>query len=226
MFVSVLGDSISTFTGYSQADYPVFYTPEECTELGLSGVEDTWWMKLIQMQGWNFLKNCSFSGRKVIESGLGCVSAEQQANLLRSNLAAPDIILIYLGLNDFGSGIPVHRAAYMNGNYDFHRSYCEMLYRLRNMYPEALIFCGTLMRAIVKNRLDWVFPEAFGSWPLNQYNQAIRQAVGQEQCTLIDLAATGIRYETLDGAHPTKDGHADLCRAWKLCLDAIVSKHS
>ena len=222
MFVSVLGDSIGTFAGYAQANYPVFYTSEKNAELGLSSVEDTWWIQLIEAQDWRFLKNASYSGQKVIESGFGYGIAEQQAFLLRTEDADPDIILVYMGVNDFACGIPDHWFPRRESNENFHKSLCEMLCRLRNMYPDAQILCGTLMRTTVKNKSDWVFPERFGGRPFDKYNLAIREAVEHEHCTLVDLVATGIRYETLDGVHPDQKGHADIAKAWKICLDSTV----
>ena len=42
----------------------------------------------------------------------------------------------------------------------------------------------------------------------------IRDAAVQQGCYLADLSAMDLRYETLDGAHPTIDGHRVIAEAW------------
>lgn len=38
---------------------------------------------------------------------------------------------------------------------------------------------------------------------------------------LADLAASGSRYETLDGTHPTANGHLTLANGWICCLSPL-----
>ena len=45
--ISILGDSISTFAGYTQKD-SVFYDSYVQWETGVKTVEDTWWMQVIR----------------------------------------------------------------------------------------------------------------------------------------------------------------------------------
>ena len=226
LLVSILGDSISTFEGYSFENYPCFYTPEKCRELGLGGVSDTWWMKLIKTYGWTYLKNSSYSGWKVLDCAFDSLTAEEQARQLRSDKSDPDLILIYLGVNDFACGVP-ERWIPVRGKelLSFGKAYSEMLNRLRSMYPDAMIVCGTLMRTTIKDRPDWIFPNSFGGRPLERYNAEIRCAAKQEKCHVAELEATGIRYETLDGVHPTVKGHADMAEAWADCLCRLVPQN-
>lgn len=216
MLVSIFGDSISTFDGYSYENYPCYYTPDICAKLGLRDVWDTWWMRLIKSKGWTYLRNSSYSGRKVVDCAFGNLIAEEQAHLLRTNEMDPDLILVYMGANDFALGVP-DRWTPRRGSeiLTFDKAYREMLFRLRTMYPDTRIVCGTLMRTTIQNQPDWPFPNSYGGRPLERYNAEIRKAAGLEKCDIADLEATGILYETLDGAHPTVKGHLDIATAWE-----------
>ncbi len=217
--ISILGDSISTYEGYNPEDYPVFYAGEQCEASGLRSVEDTWWSLVIHQLNGRLCANSSFSGCGVLDSCFGCLAAETQARRLHTPEEDPECILIYLGTNDFANGVPIMKSrsdAYpMSYFYD---SYMEMLKRLRCMYPDAKVFCGTIMRTTLKGRPDWVFPNAFGGTPLERYNDKIRIAAKWQECFLADLEATGLRYETLDGVHPTAEGHRVIAQAWLKCL--------
>ena len=46
--ISILGDSISTFAGYTPKD-SVFYDSYVQWETGVKTVEDTWWMQVIRL---------------------------------------------------------------------------------------------------------------------------------------------------------------------------------
>lgn len=56
----------------------------------------------------------------------------------------------------------------------------------------------------------------------SKYNDAIRQAVQEEECYLADITLYGERYETLDYCHPTKVGHQTLAELWLKALQGIV----
>ena len=45
--ISILGDSISTFAGYTPEE-AVFYDSYVQWETGVKSVEDTWWMQVIK----------------------------------------------------------------------------------------------------------------------------------------------------------------------------------
>ena len=99
----------------------------------------------------------------------------------------------------------------------FHREYQQLLSRLRQTYPHAQISCGTLILGAV--------PGTQGSLSclvqrLAPYNQAIRSAVAQADCQLVDLAAMHSRYDALDAFHPNGTGMAQLARLWLQGMEA------
>ena len=93
-----------------------------------------------------------------------------------------------------------------------------MLKGIKAFYPSAHIVCGTLMRSYIKDKINWVFPENFAGEKFSDFNVAIREATHVEKCSLVDLESLNYRYETLDGTHPTVQGHAMLAQAWVECL--------
>ena len=214
MYVSILGDSISTWQGFNPAGYSVFYDERNACIHGLSTVYDTWWAQVNQyLRAWLCVNN-AYSGSRVSGQGFPAACSPERLRGLHTAQNNPDVILVYMGFNDFGCGVPVWGA----DSTCFVQAYDRMLYGLRKNYPQARILCGTLMRGYIKNRPDWEFPESFGGVPFAEYNRAIRTACSRNRCALVDLEARGILYETLDGTHPTAAGHTTIARCWISCL--------
>ena len=57
---------------------------------------------------------------------------------------------------------------------------------------------------------------------LCEYNAAIKIAAELAGAEVADLAAQNLRYETLDGTHPTRAGHATIAQDWINCLGSIM----
>ena len=93
--ISILGDSISTFSGYIPSGNATWYPRGEVTD-----VADTWWYQLIQQQGATLGINESYSGSKVAADGdkKSMCSTARIRNL--GNNGTPDLILFYGGTND------------------------------------------------------------------------------------------------------------------------------
>ena len=62
---SILGDSISTLSGYNPEGYELFYAAANCDETGVYEAKDTWWGKVIDVFGGELLVNDSWSGSRV-----------------------------------------------------------------------------------------------------------------------------------------------------------------
>ena len=222
-FVSILGDSISTYEGYNPPGYAVYYSGEVPAINGLRSVYDTWWAKVNQALHAFLCVNNSYSGSKVSGRVFPAGESTERLSVLRTAEHAPDIVLIYLGFNDFGNGIEVRRPKrWFRKDYTsdyFEEAYDNMIRTIRSYYPDAVIVCGTLMRTKMKGNDRWLFPEKFAGVTLEEYNDAIRKTARKNRCILADIALTGGRYETLDGSHPTVNGHATLAKAWIRCLE-------
>ena len=127
-YISVLGDSISTFNGYSNdskvnstigGNGPRYNVGAADTKPGsyclLESVNDTWWMHFANRSGMNLLVNNSWAGSQVFGGKTSdgrvipaayldrCVNLHD--NTLENNPGNtpvyPDVIFVYLGINDY-----------------------------------------------------------------------------------------------------------------------------
>lgn len=223
MFVSILGDSISTYEGFQLPGYAVFYQDYYRQVNELTSVYDIWWAKVNQYLRAYICVNNAYSGSKVTGTAFPCACSEQRTGVLHTVSDRPDMILIYMGFNDFGAGEPVWGKWYApEQGITFYGCYRRMLRQLKANDPQAKIVCATLMRGFVRGAQSAPFPERFAGVPFEDYNAAIRKAAQREGALLADLAALNWRYETLDGTHPTANGHKTLANAWIKCLAPLL----
>lgn len=214
MLVSILGDSISTYIGYNPPNYKLFYDENISSKNGLKTVADTWWHQVISYFDCQLLINASYSGSKCSGENFPSANSIERINALHNN-HVPDIILVYIGFNDFAYGAPLKRKnifQFKSAAY-FQDAYTIMLHKLNFAYPKAKIFCATLAKTYIKNNINWCFPEMYnGHHPLKDYNSVIRIAVRKHKFYLVELG--NLYYETLDGSHPTKKGHKSISEQW------------
>ena len=139
-YVSIFGDSISTLYGWNPKDYSVFFEGENCEHSGVKDYSDTWWGQLIEYLEANLLVNDSWSGSRVTKlpnyyrlfpSGI----SDERINNLKKLHRNPDIIVIQLGVNDWGFGVDL-LSQKPNGNernkFVFRDAYSMMLEKLRS----------------------------------------------------------------------------------------------
>lgn len=222
MMISVMGDSISTFESFNPEGYSVFYDSQMQYINGLTSVNDTWWAQVIQVLHGELCVNNSYSGSKVSGESFPSACSAERCGSLHTPQVSPDIILIYMGFNDFGNGVPIHGKlfSFKRDPAFFADAYDCMLDRLRKNYPEAKIVYATLMRTAI-GASDWPFPETYAGVPFDAYNNAIRNIRQKENCYLADINLLNLRYETRDGSHPTKLGHTILADAWIRSLEQL-----
>ncbi len=206
--ISILGDSISTLSGYTP-DESVFYNPNYSGNTHVTSVEDTWWMKVINGLGGKLLVNNSYAASTVSMQGYRPAAAESRIMKLQSQGVQPDCILVYSGLNDVASRVDPDA---------FHTYYLDMLKALKSYYPGAEIWCGTLTRGFQVNPMFPSFFEWKDCLPLSKYNEGIRRAVAQTACHLADLDAFWEAHATFDGAHPNAEGMTKLSELWLRCI--------
>lgn len=225
MMVSIVGDSISTYKGFNPSGYAVYYDEEMCARNGLNDVYDTWWAKVNQYLRAYICVNNSYSGSRVTGECFPAAISKERLMNLHTERYSPDMILIYIGFNDFGYGVKVWKDGLisMGGNDRsvFADAYEIMLSTLKRQYPDAVIVCGTLMRTFIRDRINWIFPEEYAGAIFEDYNKAIRKACKKQKCLLADISALNMSYETLDGTHPTANGHRTIAQAWIECIKKL-----
>ena len=210
--VSILGDSISTWDTISndyintnstikdnEARYPQ-------ADLGVSNVNETWWKQVIDNYNANLLVNNSWRGTRV-ESSLTTRGYHRSIELhddTGSNSGTnPDIIFVFMGINDLGQSID-------SGS--FANSYENMIKRLTTKYKDADVFVFTLPHS--------TYNTAYSNDTLRlSYNSKIKRIANSYDCSVIDLANlkdynNNINLYANDGLHPNSNGMkmiADLC---------------
>lgn len=228
--ISIMGDSISTFEGCNPAGFRVFYEGAQCEATGVREVRDTWWAQVVDALGGELLVNGSFSGSMVEGAGFPAANSTERVAVLARDGKTPDVVLIFMGINDYGwggadaqtagrssarpvclddaslgamsePGLAVPAAAE-----HFGVAYSAMLARLRAAYPQAEVWCCTLCPGRMASSEESTFTYRLRGVPFNAYNDAIRAAARENGCHVADMRALGRDYETLDGTHPTARG--------------------
>lgn len=227
---SILGDSISTFEGCNPAGFRVFYEEERREATGVREARDTWWAQVVDALDGELLANGSFSGSMVEGAGFPAGDSAERVAALARDGQAPDVVLVFMGINDYGWGGADAQAA-GRGNAlptcldvdalgeqrepglaasdaaeRFGAAYGSMLARLRAAYPHAEVWCCTLCPGRVVGRDGSTFAYRLRGAAFDAYNDAIRAATRAHGCRVADVRALGRDYEGLEGTHPTARG--------------------
>ncbi|MCL5457627.1 SGNH/GDSL hydrolase family protein [Loigolactobacillus coryniformis] len=210
--ISILGDSISTFSGYIPSGNAAFYP-----NTFINNVDQTWWKYVINKNSLSLLLNNSWSGSRVTNT-----RTEEQAGYYRAlhmskDSISPDILIIYLGINDFNNNVKL-------GDYEndldtdfptdgstFKNAYAMMLDNATKTYPDCKIFTCTLPFSD-SQKTGKVVHRNGNNDTLWDFNNAIRDISNQFGTTIIDLAQTGFNRNNAaqvlgDGVlHPNETG--------------------
>lgn len=111
--VSVIGDSISTFNGYSNntaynstiGGNAVYYGPNS----NISSVEQTYWMKVMNALGMELCVNNSWSAGRVFgksAENYADSAVNRSVQLHNNEGVTPDVILFFMGINDINNNVP------------------------------------------------------------------------------------------------------------------------
>ena len=218
-YVSILGDSISTFAGYSNdiavnttigGNAPRYQAGVADTKPGsyclLESVNDTWWMQFANQTGMNLLVNNSWAGSQVFGGQTSdgrvipaaylerCLNLHDNTLENNPNLAPinPDIIFVYLGINDYN----FNRGNVGSGEIDYAK-----LIREDGTYVTPTTFGEAY--AIMLHKMQQAYPHAqifaMTLLPENlysvdlaaweQHNAYIRAAAEYYGIPVVDLAA-------------------------------------
>ena len=218
--VSILGDSISTYTGYIPSDYSIFY-PENG---GITDVKDTWWMRVINGSNAVFCADASYSGSTTSgvsteqNDGRPGVSDRRIGDLTSPDGMKPDVILVYMGANDLLVNIPIGdndgtRAVAEGDIENFTDAYTLMLDKVKKAYPDAHVYCITFHEICRwdESGNGYTFKSDTG-FISSQYNDKIVLIAKNKGLPLIDVFnGCGINPDnaidnTLDGTHPNAAG--------------------
>ncbi len=227
---SILGDSISTFEGVTPEGFTLFYSGERLGSTGVTKPSDTWWAQVIKALKGTLLRDNAWSGSMVEGAGFpAACSRERIEALAGANGEIPDVIIVFIGINDFGWGgaaaqaagrghatprctdlaqYPEAEAGIAPGNAVllFGQAYQRMLQHIHEIAPNALVYCSTLLPGRTQGIDHPEFTYRLRGFHLDEYNEAIRHAATAEGCRIADVRAFGRDYDSLEGTHPTALG--------------------
>lgn len=216
-YFSILGDSISTLAGYNPPQNAVFYDWENKYLAGIFAPEDTWWGKIIQILGGKLLMNESYSGSLVCKhpscevESYGCSDA--RTSNLGIGATTPDVIMVLLGLNDFGCGMRLLPKTDQRKLSVFSTAYATMLEKLQKNYPQAEIWCLTLPRSHWSRHPEIEIPACRFGGHISEYCRVIQTCAQQAGCRVVDIYCPSEPYDTIDGYHPTSVGMQTIAEA-------------
>ena len=192
-YLSILGDSISTYQGVSNdesanksiGENPVFYHKP-------FPLDSMYFMRFMREFGLSLCVNNSYSGGNLSGRDNENSGVNRANRLARDDGLMPDIIVLFMGINDLGRGVSEEV---------FASDYRETLEILKK-YPATKILCVNLPdRDIFLRERAEIF------------NKIIEDAVDEagERFYLVDLYRSRLcgdfyYMNTLDGLHPDEDG--------------------
>ena len=213
--VSILGDSISTFTGTMPSDYNIYYP--ESGDIPNDG--QTWCVQLLANTGMVLCRNASSANTDVTGNSLaldgsapGC-SIRRIVDLKGTDGSNPDVIIIYMGINDFARsrtlGSFTSPGVQTEGEVMvFTDAYELMLQKIKALYPTASIYCCTLLERCDLNGNTGAPAVNLNGDTLADFNTQIKAIAKAYGASVIDFYNCGINYTnlslfTVDGIHPT-----------------------
>ncbi len=174
---SIMGDSISTLGGFIPPRWRCHYEGEVSIP-SVNSEDATWWGQVIAHFGGHLVANSSFSGSTVEGFGFpaGC-SAERAEGLIGIEGEKPQVVLVFMGINDYGWGSARNQvmgnSASRSANPQdlggqepvlltvdnvairrFKSAYATMLDNIRTVAPDAQIWCLTLAPAFTGDAED------------------------------------------------------------------------
>ena len=205
--VSIMGDSISTFKGYvpEGPGYRWYYTEGRD---GVETVDQTWWKRLIDQTGMTLCVNNSVSSSYCstgVKSGvLASASDERIEGLTAEDGTKPDVIIVFMGTNDYGRGVITgrwNRDTASNPDRvessSFSGAYAVMIDKIKTLYPQAKVYCCTIpysSRTSSHIRPSDINPAGVTR---SEWNDIIRRIASYYECEVIEFEHCGIDAENL-----------------------------
>lgn len=176
--VSFLGDSITTYEGWSNNTGHNSTLGNNATKYNntIMNVNSTWWKQTINELQLSLCVNNSCDASRVTDTNSNLTNGMTRSKQLhRDDGKQPDIIIVYLGTNDLGNDVFLKENS---GTDNFIPAYNVMLENIKTTYPDADIFVCTLLPEGRNNENE-----------LLAYNEAIKELAVDAGVNVIDLYA-------------------------------------
>lgn len=203
--ISVLGDSLSTYQGYSPSDHADPYYPKSTGNFPrMDSVERMYWKQVANCLDLSIENINAYSSSTVFGTNPTYTSFTDSDRL--NGLGNPDIIIVEGGTNDIYSGKNSSDVNSANINdYDiskFSEAYSYVIRNLQTIYPNAKIICltPTFINNNVSGRVNCTFSR------INEICDNIIKLADYFGVECIDVRKLGINYSnfdkmTIDGIH-------------------------
>ena len=223
-YLSILGDSISTYTGVSNSTATNTTLGGSVEYNGVKGnvtsMDQTYWGQMVAKYNMNLLVNNSAGGNRLMDDSGYLITVpagykrveELAANTGSLNGQKPDVIFVHMGTNDYigKKALGEHTDSTYTGVVDgegfktpttFTEAYIITLEKIKKLYPEADVFCFTLTPSDYNK--DFTL--------LDSYNARIREIVAKyANVTLVDttgaINTSNYMSLTYDNTHPNAAG--------------------
>lgn len=231
--LSVMGDSISTYSGYNKSEIDG-YGGNIYPRADVQNVASMWWHRVAMNEGMRIGAVEANAGSSVSTANSERIpmSATSRVEALGEN-GTPDVIIIEGGTNDYLYNAPIGTwdgSSQPQNSGDFKEAYALMISKIQEQYPNALVYCSTIMPSYIDNHITITgnspsFKNAQGT-KLEDYNNAIRDVAEIYNCKIIDLNKVGFNVKNLaslttdssgTAIHPNKKGQ--LLMATRVMLD-------
>lgn len=216
--ISFIGDSITTYEGWSNntkynstiGSNAVWYNSTK-----LSSVNQTYWKQTIDEFDLDLTVNNAWSGSRVTGTSSSAACQTRATQLHNVDKENPDIIVVYIGINDFDGGVSVGDYSSVKDIYNsstktytgdvsvFSIAYATMVHKIVNKYEEADVYLCTLLPNDRNTDYD----------TLKVYNSYIKKIGKAFNCNIVDFYNdSGITKDNftnycIDGLHPNVSGH-------------------
>lgn len=192
--LSLLGDSISAYTGTVPSGNDVYYTGNNS---GVSSASQMWWSVLCDRTGMTPLVIDGYSGSAVTQLEDSAhvnkipMSSDTRTGRLHSGSTNPDVILIAGGVNDYTYAMSAQSepldwdglTAPVLGN-SFTEAYACMIKKLQTNYPQALVVAFSTFFTMRGTDNGYTLTHTVGS---NVYTQADYNSKIQYVCDAMHI---------------------------------------
>lgn len=214
-YFSVLGDSVSTLSGYNPDYCEVFYNADNRSLTGVKTTCDTWWGIVIDRLQGKLSVNNSWSGSLMCKhpycetESYAC--SHKRTSSLANNGDELNVVMIFMGINDVGYGMKIERDNdCLSEESCFKSAYFLAIERIKQYNPKAEIWCITPPVAKVSGEVENDSLRAFTRDKFVGYRNAVVECSLRKDCKLVDLFGANVEYESIDGCHPTKNGMIEI----------------
>lgn len=150
--VMIFGDSYSTFAGYIPEGYAVYYSSADRPETDVRRVEETWWHRVCTDLSLNLIRNDSWSGSTLCNTGYNGDCSKTNSFIFRMETLeaegffsrnAIDTVFVFGCTNDSWANAPLGEIKFSGHTSEELFSVCPaigyFIGRLKEILPEANI---------------------------------------------------------------------------------------